>query len=168
MKNPMLRTALRFIVVPLVVVIAEIGNAVQVGAVEPDIRQVKAVEMEQRGKELRAALQRTYDTLRVERKLSGGGTDITDSVLPYIRPGTSFGDAEIILRSAGFTVTHPASRPPENLNRSKDWYAVTARIFPFATEFPMTADLIVTLLPKSPGDYSTVREVSAKLYASMP
>ena len=67
-------------------------------------RQMSPNELVQRGKELRNEIDSVYQTLKTEKKLSGRGTDISDHVRKYIPPGSSFDDAEEILRSAGFSV----------------------------------------------------------------
>ena len=124
-----------------------------------------------RGKELRAKLQQTYKKLVDSNELRGGlhGTDVTYAVLPYIPIGTSFSGAVAILRNAGFVVgPHPDSNPPPNPNRPKDWYAVVAQITPFAQKFPSRTDLYVSLLPKSPGDYTIVSRIDAQFFISLP
>jgi hypothetical protein len=131
--------------------------------------QISSDDLEQRGKELRAALQGTYESLRSARKLSGGGTDITESVLPFIQTGMSFSDAESTLRNAGFSVgPHPNSNQASNSSRATDWYAVVATISPFDAGFMMKASLYVSLLPSSPDDYTSVAKASAKLFISTP
>src|SRR5690348_15077863 len=66
--------------------------------------QMSPNELVQRGKELRNEIDSVYETLKAAKKVTGRGTDISDQVRKYIRPGSSFDDAEEILRSAGFTV----------------------------------------------------------------
>ncbi|HEU5020071.1 MAG TPA: hypothetical protein VFT69_19085 [Pseudolabrys sp.] len=53
-------------------------------------------QLEQRGKDLRAAVQQIYQKLGKSGELRTDihGTDITAIVLTYIPLGTSFGDAE--------------------------------------------------------------------------
>ena len=52
------------------------------------------------------------------------GTDVTAIVAPYIPTGTSFDDAEKLLRDAGFEIKpHPPTiQPPDR--KSVDWYGV--------------------------------------------
>jgi hypothetical protein len=161
--------ALYIVILLLVATASQIAIGVNIGAAEPNIHQMSADDLEKRGKELRAALQATYESLRSARKLSGGGTDITDSVLPFIQTGISFSDAETLLRNAGFSVgPHPDLNQTSNPNRATDWYAVVATISPFDSGFMMKVSLYVSLLPLSPGDYTSVAKVSAKLFASTP
>jgi len=136
-----------------------------------EVHQMVARDVVQSGRELRAKLQQTYKKLVDSNDLRGGlhGTDVTYAVLPYVPIGTSFSEAEAILRSAGFVVgPHPDSNPPPNPNRPKDWYAVVAQITPFAQKFPYRTDIYVSLLPESPGDYTIVSRVHAQFFISLP
>lgn len=168
--KPIQRSALRLVCFVLLAAMAsQVVTGIYIRAAEPVIGQMSSDELAQRGKELRAALQKTYQDLSRARKLSAFGTDITETVLPYIQAGMSFSDAEAILRNAGFIVRHPDLNQATNPNRAKDWYVVTARISRFATSFLFVSiDLFVTLLPKSPGDYTTVAEISATMFLSAP
>jgi hypothetical protein len=138
--------------------------------VEPnETQQIASDDLEQRGKELRAELQQAYQKLVDSRKLGGGrGTDATEAVLPYIPIGTSFWEAETVLRNAGFVVgPRPDVNAPPNPNRAADWYAVIARINPFSTKLlESKISLYVTLLPKSPGDYTIISKISATFFVS--
>jgi hypothetical protein len=131
--------------------------------------QSRAADLAQRGKELRTALEQTYD-----RRDSGfgkvvHGTDVTAVVPPYIPTGTTFADAETILRDAGFTIEpHPDLTVSDDPNRPKDWYAVLAKIDPFATFLIGKATVYVSLLPPAPGDYTEVSSLSAQFFVSMP
>jgi hypothetical protein len=123
--------------------------------------------------QLRAAIDKRYEELNGAHGLSGGlnGTDVTNVVLPYIRPGMSFKDAEEILRCAGFDIgAHPDPTPPPRVNRPKDWYAVIARIAPYLSPrfFGCKVDLYASLLPRNPGEYTSVEEVSATFYVGCP
>ena len=127
--------------------------------------------LDKRGKELRMKFQQTYEELAGADKLRGGlhGTDVTSVVLAYIPVGTPFGEAEAILRSAGFVVgPHPGPIPPPNSNRPKDWYAVVAKIAPFSTYFPDRSDLYVSLLPDSPEHYTRVADLYAQFFGTLP
>ncbi len=160
---------LRLVILLLLATASQTAIDVSIGAAETTTHQISANNLEQRGKELRASLQRAYESLRAARRLSGGGTDIADAVLPYIQARMPFGDAETILRNAGFAVgRHPDLSEASNPNRSKDWYGVTSSILHFDSGFLMSVDLFVTLLPPSPGDYTSVAKVSATIFASMP
>jgi hypothetical protein len=133
---------------------------------------VESDELAQRGKELRAALERKY------QQISAGevrvdpfhGADVTDAVLPYIPVGSSFSDAETILRHAGFFVGgHPDVNTQFGPNHGKDWYAVLASISPFARwQMFFRTSLYVVLLPRSPGDYSVVSKIRATFFVMGP
>jgi hypothetical protein len=131
-----------------------------------ELHQAASDDVAQRGKALRAELHRAYQKLVASRKLTQG-TDVTEVVLPYVPIGASFSEAEAILRSAGFVVhPHPNLNSPPDLNRSRDWYGVLASITPFDSNFVSTVKLYILLLPKSPGDYTDVSNVSARFYYS--
>jgi hypothetical protein len=159
----------RLIILLLVAAAALTATGLTIWAAEPNTERLSADDLERRGKELRAELQRTYESLRAARKLSGGGTDMTDAVLPYIQTGMSFSDAETILRNAGFLVEpHPDLNSASNPHKPRDWYAVVAVIDPFDAGFMRKVSLYVSLLPASSGDYSSVAKVSATIFTSMP
>ena len=126
-----------------------------------------SADLSYRAKSLRGDLDEAVDT----RPLTGGshGTDVSDVVLPYIPPGTSFADAQAILRSAGFTINpYPDLAMVNDQNRSKDWYAVLAEIPFFRKRFLQRIDLYVSLFPRSPGDYSEVVTVVATILVTGP
>jgi hypothetical protein len=138
---------------------------------QKELHQMASDDVVQRGKELRSALQQTYQKLLNTGKLGGGlhGTDVTRTLLPYIPIGTPFSEAEAVLRNAGFVVgPHPDPSPPPNPNKPKDWYAVIAKISPFSQVFPSRADLYVSLLPKIPGYYTVISKMHAEFFVSLP
>ncbi len=94
---------------------------------------------------------------------------MSDVVLPFIPPGTTFADAEAILRNASFTV-HPYPDPAtaNDQDRSEDWYAVIASIPFFRKRFLLRTNLYVSLFPRSPGDYSKVVKVIATVLVTGP
>lgn len=116
--------------------------------------------LEQRGKMLREAIERTYKKMLDEKTLSANPrarNDISDVVVQYIPAGTSFDDAESILRSAGFNID-PRPCAKTDINPHGD---VVASIVPFAHESLSKVNLYVFLSPTTQGDYSKV----AKVYA---
>ena len=128
-------------------------------------------DLEQRGRELRSALQQTYQKLVDSHELRGGlhGTDVTATVLPYIPVGISFSEAESILKNAGFVIgRRPDLNTPPTPSRPKDWYAVIAKLSPFSKGPVFKVDLYVSLLPRSPGDYSNVSQIGATFFVSGP
>ncbi len=94
---------------------------------------------------------------------------MTDVVRPYIPVGMTFTDAEAILRDAGFTIySYPDQHKANAVNRSKHWYAVLAAIPFVKRRFMFRTDLYVSLLPKSPGDYTDVTRVTATVFVTGP
>jgi hypothetical protein len=130
-------------------------------------------DLDRKAHEFHAFLDRLYRSLKDQHKLQSGfdGTDITADVAPFFPEGMPFDQAEDMLRRAGFSVgRHPDLAPPPEVkvNRSKDWYGVVAAISPFASGFLTRVNLYVTLMPKAPGDYSSVERVRATIFLSMP
>lgn len=122
--------------------------------------------LEQRGKQLRSAIEQAYKKLVDARSLKPmGGNDITEVVVQYIPVGTSFDDAESILRSAGFKVE---PRPSANPSGSFPWrYDVMALIDSFDLKrFPFKVSVSVFLSPKTPGNYDKVNKVDAGIVLS--
>ena len=124
-------------------------------------------ELSSRGKRLRADLNEAIKT----RPLTGhiDGTDVTDVVRPYVSAGMTFKDAEAVLRDAGFTIhPHPDPHKATDINRTKDWYTVLAAIPHIRKQFLFRTDLYVSLLSKSPGDYTDVTDVRATVFVTGP
>lgn len=122
--------------------------------------RVEQKELERSGQMLRADLEQCYRKLRNEKKLHpNGSSDVTALIEKYIPLGTSFDNAEAMLRFAGFSVD-----PRPNLNNPPtrwDSYYVVAAISPFAETFISKTSLYVSLIPRSPGDYTSVSKISA-------
>ncbi len=134
-----------------------------------EVHQVVAKDVVQSGRELRIKLEETYKKLVDTNGLRLLETDVTYAVLPSIPVGTSFSEAEAILRNAGFVVEpHPTPNSLPDPNKPKDWYAVLASIAPFHKKFPFITDLYVMLYPDSPGDYKSVTKISATFLTSGP
>jgi hypothetical protein len=124
-----------------------------------------------RGEELRKVFWDTYRKLSGSRELRTGlgGTDVTNIVLPYIPIGTQFEEAEAILRAAGFVVgPRPNHTRATDPNRTKNWFCVVARISPFHKKLFYKASLYVSIMPRSPGDYTDVVGLKATFFVSMP
>jgi hypothetical protein len=72
-----------------------------------------ADDVQQRGKQLRAEIEKRYQELLQNNTLKQSNP-INDVVTKYIHPGTSFDDAEQVLRDAGFKVSHKSFQPKSN------------------------------------------------------
>src|SRR2546426_8955768 len=133
-------------------------------AIEKENGQMTSDNLEQRGKQLRTEIELVYKQLKSGKKLQVGikGNDIGEIVKKYVPIGTSFDDAENILRFAGFTV-HPRPAADAAGNRP-DKYLVYATIDSLDKGFIWKVEVIVSLSPKAPGDYSDVSKISASLF----
>ena len=124
--------------------------------------------LEQRGKQLRAAIEQTYKKLVDARALKPmGGNDITKVVVQYIPVGTSFDDAESILRSAEFKVyPRPSANPTGD---RQDKYDVVGEIdsFDWKRIFSLSkVSVLIHLSPNAPGNYDKVNKVYAGIALS--
>jgi hypothetical protein len=120
---------------------------------------VTSSSLEQRGKQLRAAIEQAYKNLVDTKTLSSKrGNNITEVVVQYIPVGTSFDDAEQILRNAGFKV-YP--RPNANPTGTRpDRYDVVGAIDSFDWKrFLSKVSVWVNLSPQAPGNYGKVNKV---------
>lgn len=129
---------------------------------------MNAISLDQRGGQLRIEIERIYHQLKREKKLVSGpkGNDIGEIVREYVRIGDSFDDAETILRSAGFTV-HPRPGLDATGNRP-DKYHVVAFINSLDHEGGHHIQVIVSLGPKTPNDYSSIYQISAGIFSASP
>ena len=121
---------------------------------------MKSNELEHRGKELRKAIDDAYEKLADAEALRGKNT-ITDVVIKYIPIGTSFDDAEAILRAAGFKVEEREmnAKEPKVFSRIRD-YKLT----------PLFAGTSVNVIlrPKSNDDWSTVQSLRSNINIIYP
>jgi hypothetical protein len=114
-----------------------------------------------RGTQLRQALLAAYEQLGK----SGGvdrqhGNDITPIVAQSIPPGTSFDDAETILRDAGFKV---GPRPaPQNGPGGSGESDVQAVIDPYMPPLLCHTKVEVDLRPQMPFEYQIVLGLSGR------
>jgi hypothetical protein len=123
---------------------------------------------DERGKQLRLDVRDLYSTLKSTGALQTRPpyiNDITEFVTKYLPREIPFDEAERILRSAGFNVSE---RPPAYLPGDRiDRYDVIAtmplkfnRAFFGLLVFGKT-EIMLGMRPKSPGDYTTVKEMWA-------
>lgn len=127
------------------------------------------------GHELCQAILRAY-TARVAHSSQvplGPEIDITQTVLPYVKPGMSFDQAIQILRAAGLKVSGkpgpqgwPGNRP-DKFTVSAYSYEFFNRTLAYRIIRPVFRDytrkLFITLYPERPGDYGRVSEVTASI-----
>jgi hypothetical protein len=113
----------------------------------------------QDGKNLRAEINSIYASMRSAHK---GDADVSALVQKYIPVGTSFDNAEAVLRAAGCVVApRRHSIHPGNVDPGLD--GVFGRV-------SLNGDILqafqfgVTLIPRAPNDYSAVAAVTAAIY----
>jgi hypothetical protein len=149
----------RLVVIIIVFAVCAYGCAVlgvQSASVSPELKQ--------RGKELRKAIDEEYKRLADADELKsemGGGRDfITDVVIKYIPIGTSFNDAEAILRTAGFEVGIRNMNPILT-----NHYGVYSKIEYYKQLIPTFCKrgVGVFLESKSKDDWSTVQRLEAAI-----
>jgi hypothetical protein len=118
---------------------------------------MESSNVEQCGRNLRHDILTAYESAKGSDTFHRG-VDITDLVTKYIRVGSSFDDAEAILRSAGCKV---GGRFLDNhtgrLGREDD----VCGEFSLARLFPSATDFLALLTPRVPGDYSVIDKVEA-------
>ncbi|MFY9642451.1 MAG: hypothetical protein WCD20_19770 [Rhodomicrobium sp.] len=165
-KNGVALGLMKFILCTFIIFLALIWVIPGGSFFKAKVYQIVSGDLGKRGAELRGALQPAY-----KRVVAGGGfgplhgADVTEDILPFIPTGTPFNDAVVILKSAGFDILpYPNVNAPPNRNRAKNWYALIARISPFANGIFDRYELYVSLLPPSPGEYTTVSKVAATFY----
>ncbi|MEY9142028.1 hypothetical protein [Bradyrhizobium elkanii] len=127
--------------------------------------------VEIQAREFRAFLEGLYDRLSNGSRINGYKVDITNEVASFFPKGMDFGEAEVFLRLAGFSIDprpglKQSTDPIEIQNRHVDWYAGGGSINPFRKHFPGHSSLSISLLPASPEDYSTVQRVTATIFLS--
>lgn len=110
-------------------------------------------DLEILGKRLRIEIDEAYQKLPKSgstQEIEKAG-NITWLAVRYIPLGSSFDDAEVILRSAGFSVG-PRPGPNQPGNRP-DRYDVVALIDGYRSNLVSRTNVYVFLSPKAPGDF---------------
>jgi hypothetical protein len=127
--------------------------------------------LEVRGKQLRAAIDQTYRKMSEAHELVGptGHNDISFVIIQYIPLGTSFDDAERILKAAGFKIEpRPGPHPPRVVFNSEIdamRFDEVASIDPYDTSLYVSKTVIsVNLTPQAPMDYSKISKIYAGIY----
>jgi hypothetical protein len=119
-------------------------------------------EQQRRGKALRTEVEKLYADVKAHGTLKPEGRGrnfITDTIAKYVPVGSSFEDAEAVLRDAGCVIDYPVKRqvighlPGDDDVRA---HAVIERHLLGTNLFD------VDLTPRSPGDYAVVTAISAE------
>jgi hypothetical protein len=129
-----------------------------IGGTKEDL--TKSDELKQRGNQLRKAIDEIYEKLADAKalKIMGAGrNNITNIVVKYIPIGTSFDDAEAILRAAGFKVGK------RTMN-----YDNKPRVLSEINHYKLTpllgnTSIDVVLRPPNKDDWSTVQSLEADI-----
>lgn len=108
------------VVIPVCLIVCDTVNVVRIASAQTTReKNMTSNELDQRGRELRAEIERILQEVKKSNGLStlARGLDISSSTSSYIPPGTSFEEAEIILQSAGFKLlpSPPRPNPPPGL-----------------------------------------------------
>lgn len=118
---------------------------------------------QQRGDHLRIDLQEKYASLEKSQLLKmphQGRNLVTDIVAKYIPAGTTFDDAEAVLRAGGFKVSpRPTTRHEGAINYRDDVRGELA----LEQKIPSSIEAVITLSPVAIGDYRAVANVDAAI-----
>jgi hypothetical protein len=115
--------------------------------------------LEIRGQALRKDIDKAY------RKLSASGVslqgaNISETFVLHIPPGTSFEEAEAILKGAGFEISPPPTEQdqPKYINHG---YAIHASINPYVQHLISRDLLFVQLISEKKYEFRTVQRIRA-------
>jgi hypothetical protein len=161
-----MHTTIKFAAICVSLLVAAHANAVD------QRNQINALDLQERGSRLRLELERAYRDLRHTGGFKSAGNDVSSIVKKYVSVGTSFANAETILRSSGFNIDAlPPREPPTT--QSPLWSGEHNLI----TRFAISATLVlaqkgfsritveITLLPSILGvDHNNIKVVHAAIY----
>lgn len=125
---------------------------------------IESVAVEERAKRMRAAIEQRLATLEKTNsiKIFPFVNHTEDLVREYIPEGTSFEDAEAILRAAGFAVS---PRPSHDVPGTRmDRYDVFGSVL-LRQQMIEKVECLISMSPKAPGDYSVVDQISSVITA---
>lgn len=129
------------------------------------LRSLTDSVISKRGAELKGELEATYQDLK-SRKALTNDNDVTAIVIKYIPIGTTFDDAEAILRAAGCLVGNPSQHQDVPTRP----YAERMRLSTVDGSLPMNHGIldigrkfVVQLFPQTPTDYTIVDRVEASI-----
>jgi hypothetical protein len=161
-----MRATMKFAVICVTLIIAAPADAA-------DRRnQMNALDFQERGARLRLELERAYQDLRHTGEFKSAGNDVSSMVKKYVPVGTSFANAETILRSSGFNIDPLPSREPPK-TPSPLWSGEHKLMMKFAIFGTLVLaqqgvsriTVEITLLPETLGaDHNTVKGVHAAIY----
>lgn len=124
--------------------------------------QMNMSDLEQRGKELRAEIDQEFQKLKGSNKFEFRN-DIVPLFEKYMPVGTSFDEAAVILRSAGFNIDPlppypvPEDPPPGYSNESR--FMMSGDIT-LESNFYSKSEAIIVVRPESPGAvHNTIKEL---------
>ena len=143
--------------------------ALLVGVCLSLITRQAAAGQDEQGSQLRSALKQELLSLQNGDMFKGGmeGNDVTPTVERFIQVGMSFDEATRILRAANFIVMYPdLKREATDPNRAKDWYGVMGSAQRFMPRFLGRIDVYISLLPASPGEYTTIKVIKGAIFSS--
>lgn len=115
--------------------------------------------LEIRGQALRKNIDAAYSKL-VASGVSVQGVNISDTVLLHIPPGTSFEDAEAILKAAGFEIAPPPTEQ-DMFKFINHGYAIQASINPYVQHLISRDILFAQLISEKKYEFKTVQRVRA-------
>jgi hypothetical protein len=119
-------------------------------------------QIEERGKTLHAAVRKIY-----EARKAGGALKSRNDILPevqhYFPEPLSFDTAEKILRAAGLKVSRHADVPA---HPALDFRDNVAGILVLDETFPQAVKFVMSLTPRTMGDYSVVGRMEADISIS--
>ncbi len=124
-----------------------------------DINKPPPNSLEIRGQALRKDIDAAYRKL-VKADIRIQGANISETFVLHIPVGTSFDDAETILKAAGFFVSR---RPNESDLFNNDGYTIHANINPYVQHLVSRDILFVQLISAKKYEFKTVQRVRAVL-----
>lgn len=140
------------------------ADEIKIGATTDQKKETKMLEardLQARGKELRKAIDDVYKKLSEANaiKTMGNGRNlITDVVVKYIPIGSSFDEAETVLRVAGFNVGPRGNNPV-----FPNYFSATGVIDQYVPTLFGKTSISVSLEPASKSDWTVVRSITAEI-----
>jgi len=124
------------------------------------------LDVAQRGASLRREINAAYADAKSRNAFVHGGYDVTSIVSKYIPAGTTFNEAEQVLRAAGCRVSaHSAdfTRGGDSIDERIRLSSVVATRDMSRGIWDMGYSWAVSLSPNQPGDYDVVAKMSSSI-----